>query len=72
MAQALNRAAQVARVVQVPDPSQSKPSVVVGLAGLVPLLNDFQALALFFVVLHIVHLTLFAAVVDFVALAAKV
>ena len=72
MAQALDRAAQVARVVQVPDAGQPQPRVLVGLAGLVPLLDDFQALTLLFVVLDIGQLALLAAVVDLVALAVEV
>ena len=72
VAQALDRAAQVARVVQVPDASQTQPRVLIGLAGLVPLLDHFQALALLFVVLDISQLALLAAVVDLVALTVEV
>ena len=72
MAQALDRAAQIARVVQVPDAGQTQPRVLIGLAGLVPLLDHLQALALLFMVLDISQLALLAAVVDLVALAVEV
>ena len=72
MTQTLDRAAQVARVVQVPDARQPQPRVLVRLARLVPLLDHLQALALLFMVLDISQLALLAAVVDLVALAVEV
>ena len=69
MAQTLQRAAEVARVIQVADTSESQSRILIRFAWLIPFLNDFYALALLLVEAQITNLTLFAAIVDFVALA---
>lgn len=67
MAQALQRARQVARIIQVSDPGQAHSSIFVWFARLVPFLNHFDALATLLMKSLICRLTLATAVVYLVA-----
>ena len=67
--QALNRRAQIARVIQVADPRQAHPRISIWFARLVPLLDHLNPLALLFVEAQVSGLALPTTVVDFVALA---
>jgi len=71
MAETLERAAQVARVVQVANTCQAKACIFVWFARLIPFLNDFNTLALLLVETQVCRLALTTAVVDLVALAVK-
>lgn len=71
MAQTLDGAAQIARIIQVSDPSQAHPRILIRFARLIPLFDDFNSLALLFMESQVSVLTLLAAVVDLAALAVK-